>query len=69
MLCSPAKLKAYLKTTYETFGKDVDLSNLYAPVGLDLGGGSPEEIAVSIVSEILTVYHGKTGHRHMREMR
>ncbi|MCF7932526.1 MAG: XdhC/CoxI family protein [Acholeplasmataceae bacterium] len=69
MLCSPAKLKAYLKTTYETFGKDVDLSNLYAPVGLDLGGGSPEEIAVSIVSEILTIYHGKTGHRHMREMR
>lgn len=69
MLCSPTKLRSYLQTTYETFGTDVDLSNLYAPVGLDLGGGSPEEIAVSIVAEILAVFYQKTGHRHMKENR
>ncbi len=67
MLCSSAKLKDYLKKTYDTFGEDVDLSNFYAPIGLDTGGGSPEEIAVSISSEILAVSHGKKGHLHMRE--
>lgn len=68
MLCSPAKLKDYLESTYRDFGPDVNLDNLYAPVGLDLGGGSPEDIAVSIVSEILAIHHGKTGHRHMRKV-
>lgn len=65
MLCSPSKLKDFLGRIYDKFGK-VDLANLYSPVGLDTGGGSPEEIAVSIAAEILVVNHGKTGHRHMR---
>ncbi len=67
MLCSPEKLNDYLGKTYDTFGKDVDLSNFYSPIGLDLGGGSPEEIAISISSEILAVSHSKEGHLHMRE--
>ena len=32
-----------------------------------LGGGSPEEIAISIASEILVVSNNKKGHKHMRE--
>lgn len=32
---------------------------LHAPVGLDLGGRSPEAIAVSIVAEILAFRHGR----------
>ncbi len=32
-----------------------------APVGLDLGGRTPEEIAVSIVAEILAYKHGRAG--------
>jgi xanthine dehydrogenase accessory factor len=67
MLCSPAKLKDYLGRTYETFGKDIDLTNFYAPIGLDLGGGSPAEIAISIVSEVLALHHGKQSIHHMRE--
>lgn len=67
MLCSPEKLKDYMDKTYETFGSTITLKNLYAPIGLDLGGGSPEEIAISIVSEILWVSHGKQALRHMRE--
>ena len=67
MLCSPEKLDDYLETTYETYGKTIDLSNFYSPIGLDTGGGSPEEIAVSIASEMLAVIHGKKGHRHLRE--
>lgn len=67
MLCSKKKLKEYLDITYETFGNDVDLSHFYAPVGLDTGGGSPEEIAISIASEILSVSNNKKNHNHMRE--
>ncbi len=66
MLCSPSKLNDFLSRIYKKFGKNADLSNLYSPIGLDIGGGSPEEIAISIVSEILVVNNGKTGHKHMR---
>ncbi|MBI9009379.1 MAG: XdhC family protein [Tenericutes bacterium] len=68
MLCSPEKLNSYLEATYEKFGKDIDLSYFYSPIGLDLGGGSPEEIAISITSEILSVSHGKGNHSHMRSV-
>ena len=67
MLCSEKKLADYLNKTYEAFGKSVDLSNFYSPIGLDTGGSSPEAIAVSIAAEILAVEHGKKGHRHLRE--
>ncbi|MFH1038510.1 MAG: XdhC/CoxI family protein [PVC group bacterium] len=43
-----------------------DDERVYAPVGLDLGGSSPEEIAVSILAEIVAVRYGGTG-RHLRE--
>jgi xanthine dehydrogenase accessory factor len=67
MLCSPQKLQDYLTVTYDKFSKNIDLSNFYSPIGLDTGGGSPEEIAISIASEILVVSNKKTGHKHMRE--
>ncbi|PKM67489.1 MAG: hypothetical protein CVU95_07195 [Firmicutes bacterium HGW-Firmicutes-2] len=67
MLCSKNKLKDYLKRTYDKFGENLDLSNHYAPTGIDTGGGSPAEIAVSISAEILAVYYNKTGNKHMRD--
>lgn len=67
MLCSREKLKDFLDKTYEDFGKDIDLSNFYSPIGLDTGGGSPAEIAVSIAAEMLAVEYGKPGHNHMRD--
>lgn len=69
MLCSTRKLEEYLKTVYQTFGEDVDLTNFYSPIGLDTGGGSPEEIAISIAAEILAVSNNKKGHLHMRKPR
>ena len=65
MLCSNVKLKAFLKNIREKYGK-VDLSNLYSPIGLDTGGCSPEEIAISISAEILAINYGKKGHKHLR---
>jgi len=36
-----------------------DLSRVRCPIGLPIGGETPEEIAVSIVAELLQVRHGK----------
>jgi xanthine dehydrogenase accessory factor len=38
---------------------DDQLARIHAPIGLDLGGKSPEETAVSIAAEILAVRYGK----------
>lgn len=40
--------------------------NIYTPVGLDLGGGSPAEIAVSIASELVGIVHGRSNLPHCR---
>jgi xanthine dehydrogenase accessory factor len=37
------------------------LNSLYAPIGLDIGALTPEEIAVSIVAELIMVRRGGTG--------
>ena len=44
---------------------DAQLDRLYTPVGLDLGGGSPYQIALSIVSEVLAVKNGREP-RHLK---
>ncbi|MBZ4324535.1 XdhC family protein, partial [Streptomyces huiliensis] len=38
-----------------------ELSRLRAPIGLDLGGRTPEETALSIAAEIIATRHGATG--------
>lgn len=51
-------------------GKDVDkaLPFIYGPVGLDIAAETPEEIALSIVSQIQTVLFGGSGkHLHQWE--
>jgi len=48
------------------------LERVYAPVGLDLGAVSPEEIAISIAAELVAVRHGRGGPRpvggHLRDL-
>ena len=68
MLCSKKKIGDYLEKSYEVHGKDIDLSNFYSPIGLQTGGDSPEEVAISIAGEILSVFYGKDGiNSHMRD--
>jgi xanthine dehydrogenase accessory factor len=42
---------------------DDDLDRLASPVGLDLGGRTPEETAISIAAEIVALRRGGTGAR------
>jgi xanthine dehydrogenase accessory factor len=44
----------------------LDLRRVFAPVGLNLGAVSPEEIAVSIVAELVALRHGVTSLEHLR---
>ena len=38
---------------------EAELARVRCPIGLPIGGETPEEIAVSIVAELLQVRHGK----------
>ncbi len=39
------------------------LQHVHAPIGLDIGAVTPQEIAVSILAELIAVKHGKAGSR------
>ena len=44
----------------EGFG-DVDIARLNGPIGLDIGAVTPEEIALSVIAEIVAKQHGRSG--------
>ncbi|MFA6316488.1 MAG: XdhC/CoxI family protein [Elusimicrobiota bacterium] len=64
MIGSRSKVALTVKAAAKKVPK-ADLSRVYSPVGLDLGGKSPGEIAVSVVAEILKLHYGRSGD-HMR---
>jgi len=45
---------------------DADLDRIYTPIGLDLGGGTPYQIAMSILAEVEAVANGREP-KHLRE--
>jgi xanthine dehydrogenase accessory factor len=45
---------------------EAELETVYTPIGLDVGGGSPYQIATSIVAEVLAVANDREP-RHLRE--
>jgi xanthine dehydrogenase accessory factor len=55
--------KAKVKRIYDALleeGTPVDsLKQVHAPIGLDIGAITPQEIAVSILAELIAVKHGK----------
>ena len=44
------------------------LTEVHAPIGLDIGAVTPQEIAVSILSELIAVKHGKIKSRDAAEL-
>jgi xanthine dehydrogenase accessory factor len=55
VIASKAKAASLIKQLNESYGSSINLSNLYTPIGLDIGGSSESEIALSIVSQIQAI--------------
>ena len=59
LIGSRAKVaKLYAALQAESVSLD-DLRNVHAPVGLNIGAVSPQEIAISILAELIAVKHGR----------
>lgn len=61
LLGSRKRGAAILQLLREEGATDEQLARIRVPVGLDLGGDSSAEIALSIASEIVAVMHGRRG--------
>ena len=61
MLGSRQKVRAIFGKLKEEGISQELLDRVHSPIGLDLGGETPAEIAISIVAEILAVKNGKSG--------
>jgi xanthine dehydrogenase accessory factor len=61
MLGSKRKVAVAVAGLRERGISEGDISSLRAPVGLDIGAQTPQEIAVSIMAEILKLKSGRTG--------
>ncbi len=63
LIGSRAKV-ARIYEALQTDGTPADcLARVHAPIGLDIGAVTPQEIAISILAELIAVKHGKTGSR------
>lgn len=60
MIGSRRRISGVFEQLKEEFS-DHNFTNIYSPVGLDIGGQTPAEIAVSIIAEILKVKNGRSG--------
>jgi xanthine dehydrogenase accessory factor len=61
MIGSQRRVWAVFKLLHEEGVPAEKLARVRAPIGLDLGGSTPEEIALCIMAEIILLRHGGTG--------
>jgi xanthine dehydrogenase accessory factor len=59
LIGSRAKVARIYEALREDRMPDEVLRRVHAPIGLDIGAVTPQEIAVSIVAELIAVKHGK----------
>lgn len=59
------EIKELIERTEQTL-TDADADRIYTPIGLDIGGGEPYQIAISIIAEVLSV-HNRRDARHLRD--
>ena len=62
-VCSPDGSRAKVARIYDALSAEgmpaAALKQVHAPIGLDIGAVTPQEIAVSILAELIAVKHGK----------
>ncbi len=63
MLASKKKLKSMSEKLREETGKEIE--QIYSPIGLNIGGDTPDEIAISIAAQLIAKKHGKNGNQDM----
>jgi xanthine dehydrogenase accessory factor len=63
LIGSRAKVKRIYDALLEEGIGASALAPVHAPIGLDIGAITPQEIAVSILAELIAVRHGKAGPR------
>ncbi len=61
MIGSPSKVKQIFKTLIKEGMPPEHLARVHAPIGLDIGAETPDEIALSIAAEILMLRKKGTG--------
>lgn len=59
MIGSKRKVKEGISFIKNKFDHKLDFKNLYSPIGVEIGGDSPNEIALSIMTEIQALVYGK----------
>lgn len=70
MIGSPGKVKHIFKTLLQKGFTREALERVHAPIGLDLGAETPDEIALSIAAELVMLRHQASGsslksHHHL----
>lgn len=65
--------RSKVKKTFNELEKEgipvVELEKVYSPIGLDISSGSPKEIGVSIISEILKIKNNLSGYSLKEKIR
>jgi xanthine dehydrogenase accessory factor len=61
MIGSKRRVGAVLKHLLEEGADDEAIGRVHTPIGLDIGAETPEEIAVSIMAEVIKTRRGGTG--------
>jgi len=61
LLASRRKVQTFLRQMRENGVLELDISRLRAPIGYDIGAETPNEIAISVLAEILQVKNGAPG--------
>ncbi|MFG6653113.1 XdhC family protein [Scandinavium sp. M-37] len=69
LLASRRKVQVFLRQMRENGVPEADIGRLRAPIGYDIGAETPNEIAISVLAEILQVKNGASGGlmTHLRE--
>ena len=65
MIGGSHKIKQLFDLAREQGVSEEELQTVHTPVGLNIGGETPPEIAISIMAEILSVKYGRDGHSWM----